>query len=218
MAVSGTPSRRQTFRQWLLHRLWYVHPSLDMIITTTPLICIRLLAANSKPDVKRLELRDLFSGGRRYHVYTTPKGFIVLTTSRVPWRYRGRTSPSTVVEGVLTAQDDRSILHLTARIKLTYILGSFLIPLFVSSMVLYTPWLWLIKGVIVLMLFGLSWMARRLNAALEAYETIYFVQQILEPFVPKDSPTLATGNDVVYDSAHFSRVWDSLYHNIKNDS
>src|SRR3982750_3388500 len=95
--VSEDSSKRGSLWRWWQHRLWYVHPGLDLIVAMTPIACVYLLDKTSKPDVKRLELRSLFNSGRRYHVYTTQTGFIVLTTSKVPWRYRGRTSPSSVV-------------------------------------------------------------------------------------------------------------------------
>ena len=126
---SGTPARRQTLWRWLLRRLWYVHPGLDLTVTLSPMACLRLLAKTSKPDVRQLEYRNLFDGGRRYHLYPTETGFVVLTSSKVPWRYRGRTSPSSVVEGVMEVQGDHTVIHLTARIKLTYILRSFFMPL-----------------------------------------------------------------------------------------
>lgn len=214
---SATDSTRGALWRWLKHRVWYVHPGIDITVTLSPMACLRLLAKTSKPDVKQLQFRNLFDGGRRYHLYTTDTGFVILTSSKLPWRYRGRTSPSTVVEGVMKEQNDRTIIYLTAHIKLTYILSSLVMPLFVTSMIFYMPWYALIKIIIILALFGLSWAGHRFNAALEAYEIFQFLHQVLDPHAPEEALPLNTGQDVVYDAARFARVWDSFYHNLKQE-
>jgi hypothetical protein len=200
-----------------MRRLWYVHPGLDLTVTLSPMACLRLLAKTSKPDVRQLEYRNLFDGGRRYHLYPTETGFVVLTSSKVPWRYRGRTSPSSLVDGVMEVQGDRTVIHLTARIKLTYILRSLFMPLFITSMVFYMPWVFPIKPAVILSLFGLSWAGHRFNAALEAYEIFQFIHQVLDPHAPEEALTLATGQDVVYDAARFAAVWESFYHHLKQE-
>lgn len=212
-----TNSIRDTLWRWWIHRVWFVHPGLDLSVTLTPMACLRLLAKTSKPDVKQLEYANLFTGGRRYHLYPTEMGFVILTSSKVPWRYRGRTSPITVVAGVMEVQEDHTRIHLTARIKLTYILSSLLIPLFVTSMVFYMPWMFLLKAIVILSLFGLSWAGHRFNSALEAYEIFHFIHQILDPHAPEESLLLATGQDVVYDAARFAAAWESFYHNLKQE-
>jgi hypothetical protein len=191
---------------------------MDMIVALTPLACLRLLDKTSKPDVKRLELRDLFANGRRYHVSPTETGFLVHTTTKVVWRYRGRTSPSTVVEGRIMPQEGRILIHLTARVKLSYILGFLLLPLFITSMVIYTPWPLFIKAALILALFGLSWAGHRFDAALEAYEVMHYIQQVLKPHIPEEPLSLATGQDVVYDAARFARAWETFYSNLQQDS
>jgi hypothetical protein len=215
---SQSRADRVTVWRWWLHRLWFVHPGLDMFVALTPLACLRLLDKTSKPDVKRLELRDLFNNGRRYHVSPTETGFVVHTTTKVVWRYRGRTSPNTVVEGTILPQEGRILIRLTAHIKLTYILGFLLLPLFITSMVIYTPWHFLVKGVLILALFGLSWAGHRYDAALEAYEVMHYIQQVLKPHIPEEPLTLATGQDVVYDAARFAQAWESFYHTLQQDS
>jgi hypothetical protein len=214
---SAENSRQRVLWRWLMHRLWYVHPHIDVTVTLSPMACLRLLARTSKPDVKQLQFRNLFNGGRRYHLYTTETGFVILTSSKLPWRYRGRTSPSSVVEGVMEEQSDRTLIHLTARVKLTYILSSLVMPLFVTSMVFYMPWIVFIKAAVILALFGLSWAGHRFNAALEAYEIFQFVHQVLDPHAPQEALSLDTGQDMVYDAARFARVWDSFYHNLKQE-
>jgi hypothetical protein len=209
--------RERTLWRWIKNRLWYVHPGLDMVVAMTPIACLYLLDKTSKPDVKRLELRNLFNGGRRYHLYTTQTGFVVLTTSKLPWRYRGRTTPSAVVEGVITPQEGRILIHLMGRIRLTYVLSSLLLPFFMASIVIFVPWPALIKAVIIFALFGLSWAGHRFNAALESYETMHYIQQVLRPYIPEESLTLPTGQDVVYDAAHFAQVWESFYSNLQQD-
>ena len=215
---SATNTTQRALWRWLMHRLWYVHPGLDVTVALSPMACLRLLAKTSKPDVKQLEHTNLFMGGRRYHLYPTEIGFVILTSSKVPWRYRGRTSPITVVEGVMEVQEDRTVIHLTARIKLTYILSSLLMPLFVTSMVFYMPWMFLIKAVVILSLFGLSWAGHRFNSALEAYEIFHFIHQILDPHASEEPLSLATGQDVIYDAARFAAAWESFYHNLKQES
>jgi hypothetical protein len=122
-----------------------------------------------------------------------------------------------VVEGVMEEQEDRTVIHLTARIKLTYILSSLVLPLFVTSMVFYMPWMILIKASVILALFGLSWAGHRFNAALEAYEIFQFIHQVLDPHAPSEALSLETGQDVVYDAARFAKAWDTFYHNLKQE-
>jgi hypothetical protein len=216
--LSSRNSIRETLWRWWIHRLWFVHPGLDLIVTLPPMACMRLLAKTSKPDVRQLEFRNLFAGGRRYHLYPTETGFVIQTSSKVPWRYRGRTSPSSVVRGEIEVEGDHTRIHLTARIKVSYILSSLLVPLFITSMVFYMPWLFLIKVAVILSLFGLSWIGHRFNAALEAYEIFHFIHQVLDPYTPEEALTLNTGQDVVYDATRFAAAWETFYHNLKQEA
>ncbi len=216
--LASSQTSRGSLWRWWLHRLFYVHPGVDMMVALAPMACVRVIAKTSKPDVKQLEFRALFAAGRRYQIYTTEKGFVLFTTSKILWRYRGRTSPSSMVEGVMTVQGERTSIHLTARIKLTYILSSLLMPFFVTSMVFYMPWPLLVKTAMIVALFGLSWVGYRSNASLEAYEIVNFLQVVLEAYKPEEALSLTTGQDIVYDAARFAQAWEAFYHTLQRES
>src|SRR5262245_61063065 len=93
------PEGLESLRRWLLRRVWYVHPGLTLIVDIPPVTCLRILGTISRPDAARLEYRHLFTSGRRYHLHTTPTGFAVTTTTKVLWKYRGRTTANAVLFG-----------------------------------------------------------------------------------------------------------------------
>lgn len=210
-------------RRWLLHRLWYVHPGGELRVSLPPLDCLRQIISVSKPDVRKLEYRDLFNGGRRYHIYTIGKGFVVLTTQKVIWRARGRTASSTVVQGVMTAEAKGTHIRLSARLHPAYFVSSpaaflsLVFPLFISSMVLSTPWSWWIKGTAAALVISLAWAAHWLTMALESSEIIHFIHQSLDAYRAAEPLALQTSHDVVYDATRFAQAWENFYKVIKHD-
>ncbi len=184
-----------------------------MVVHTTPASCLQILSIAAKPSVKRLHLRNLFAYGRRYYIQPIEDGFRVVTTNKVRWHYRRRTSASAVLTGELTPIDETTTrITMHVRIRLFYMLGAFLIPTFMASILVFVPWQRWVIIVLLGTLYLLSWFERRYNAALEANEMVYFVEIALEDFVP--SEMLALGGkspDVVYDREDFSRAWERFY-------
>lgn len=206
--------------RWLLQRFWYVHSGMTLTVTIPPNACFGVLKKLSKPDVRLLKFHQLYAGGRRYKLYVTRNdGFAVTTSSSVPWRYRRRTEASAVVYGDFEQVEELTQIHLRGTIRVTYILSSFLLPAFFGSMVIYMPWNLAVRIGLIVMLFGLSWAGHRLNAALEAYEIMNFVQKGLEEFAPAAPAAMPSGGGhVVYErQKDFAEAWDKFYDYIRED-
>ncbi len=219
--TSPTPFLRlRAIGRWLLKRLWYVHSGMTLTVTIPPSACFRVLKTLSKPDVRLLKFHHLYASGRRYKLYTTKNdGFAVTTSSSVPWRYRRRTEASAVVYGDFEQVEQLTQIHLRGTIRLTYILSSVLLPAFFGSMVIMMQWHPLVRAAIILGMLGLSWAGHRLNAALEAYEIMNFVQKALEEFAPAPPAEMSSGGGhVVYErQKDFAEAWDKFYDHIRQD-
>jgi hypothetical protein len=210
-----------SLRRRILRRVWYVHPGLTLTVNTPPAICLRILGTISRPDARRLEYRHLFASGRRYHLHQTQTGFAVTTTSKVFWNYRQRTSPNAVLFGDFEEVDKVTTrILLRGRIKISHLLSSFLIPTFVSSMVLSMPWHTSVLISLVTLLFGLSWAGHRLNAALEVYEMIHFVTKALEAHIPEPALAMSPGGVIagVSRERDFMDAWEKFYESHRNDA
>jgi hypothetical protein len=68
--------------------------------------------------------------------------------------------------------------------------------------------------VLVVMLYGLSWMTHRYSAELETHEMIFFVEKALEDFIPAPPANLASrGPDIIVER-DFPAVWDRFVESI----
>lgn len=207
--------RSRWIRLWrrLAARVWYVHPPMILIIKTTPVRCLHALAAATKPRTQRLDLRNLYAEGRRYELHPRNEGFNLTTTSKVIWRYRRRTSSAAVLKAQLfTVDEETTRIRMHSNIKLLYLLDIFLIPTFMASVLIFLPWPPAVIALTLSVLYLLSWFGHRLNAMLEANEMIFFVQKVLEDFIPTEIYALASeATNVVYANRDFDEAWEKFY-------
>jgi len=196
----------------LLHRVWYVHPAVVLTVQASPAVCLQTLAVSAKPSQDRLHLRDLFRDGRRYYLQPSKEGFQLTSNSRVPWR-RGRTGITAVMSGTFSdGGSDATRLLLRARISIPYLLNTFFVPLFVSSIIVFAHWSPLVIAASILALFSLSWLGHRLNATLQAGEMVFFVQKALEDLAPATIPQLpADTQATITMDREFREQWQKFY-------
>lgn len=215
------PSRWKRLWQGFLKRIWYVHPGAHLRLTIAPAQTFAILLTAAKPNINRLHLRDVFARGRRYFLYPREDGsFRMLTTHRVIWYPRRRSSASTVLNGAFEKIDDTTTrLTLRSRIQVLYLLDTLLWPTFITSMLIFMAWpLWLVIGCIVA-LYWLSWLVHRYTAALEAYEMIFFIEKALEEFISEPLlplPPPSAAGDLVMER-DFAEVWDKFVEERQED-
>ncbi|MBL8119449.1 MAG: hypothetical protein JNJ78_18085 [Anaerolineae bacterium] len=208
-----------TLRDWLLERLWYVHPVVQLVVTTTPDGCLRALAEATRPNLNQLQHRNLFLDGRRYYIEAIQNGFYLTTNSTVPWRRRSRTALAGIVHGEFVAVGESStLLRLRARMRWLYWLDIFPVPLFMTSLLIFAPWPQPVITGLIITLFTLSIVSHRLTAALQATDTVYFVQKVLEDLTPYAPPLLPPSSpDVVTTGQNFGEAWQKFYDQHKAD-
>lgn len=220
--MSAAP-RRPRVRLWQWSRLfWQLHPPVALVLRADRAECLRVLASATKPRLDRLELRDLFSEGRRYFIAPTPQGFRLTNSARPLWgRSRRRTPIASIVTGTFAdlggSGDAITSIHLRTRMHYGYAFSALLIPAFVTSIIVPMPWGAAAVALLTIALFGFSWMAHRYNAALQAADLVYFVRKALEDLPAAPLVELGTGDDdpVIAPrdaaSAEFRRQWDRYY-------
>jgi hypothetical protein len=85
-------------------------------------------------------------------------------------------------------------------------------PTFFASIIIYMPWNPLVLAFLIALLYVLSLLSYRMNAALQVNEMIYFVQKAFEDLPPVVIPELpAPGADVVVTTSDFSAEWARFY-------
>jgi hypothetical protein len=191
--------------------VWYLHPKVSLQLNLPAAQVYNLLEMNSKPSIKRLEYRKLYAAGRRYLMRSDGKGgFSMMTTEKVWWHPRARTRASTVLHGDFETLDaESSRLTLRSNIRLHYLLDVFPIPTFFTSIVVYMWWpVWLLTF-LVLALYLLSWLGHRLHALLEAHEMRFFIETILQEYMPNPPAQLQGVSNIVM-SKDFEQVWDKF--------
>lgn len=198
---------------WLLHRLWYVHPDVRLTIQAAPGDCLRAIADAAKPSLNRLHLRNLFADGRRYYLDPLKDGFWMTSNSKIPWRRRARTGFAAVLYAEFSPlSEGATLIHLRARMRILFFLDIFLIPLFISSILIFAPWPRSVIGSLSIALFGLSWVWHRLTAALQATDMVYFVQKALEDIPAAKIPKLAPpAPEVITPNREFREQWQKFY-------
>lgn len=208
-------------RSWL-RPLLQLHPPVALVVRASPAACLQTLMVAARPSQQRLHLRDLFTEGRRYYIQPRQDGFRLTSDTKLFWgSKRRRTRMAAALYGAFSgADDDVTFVRLHARMSVIYSLSALLIPAFVSSILIYTPWSSPLIAVLVTLLFALSWITHRLDAAYQANEMVYFVQKALEDLPPADAAELpAAGPDVVLTSTHreFREQWEKFYDEHSHD-
>lgn len=204
------------FGQRLLDRVWYVHSPAALMVQAAPVECWQALAAAAKPSQQRLHLRNLFTEGRRYYMQAAPDGFRLTSSSKIPWQ-RGRTTIAAVLSGQFSeAGSGATRIELRARMRLMYFLDIFIIPSFITSIMVFAPWpMWLIT-LLAAVLYGLSWTWHRLTATIQAAEMVYFVQKAMEDLTPYQTPALAASAPEVV-APDFRQEWERYFNQRKNN-
>lgn len=228
-AAPQTPAEQPpsgTLRRWFRHlldaillRTWYVHPGAHLRVTVTGAHVYRLLDQAARPSIQRLHLRDLFSRGRRYFLRLNEDSFFSMTTThKVPWYPRRRSTASAVLLVRVTSIDDsHSWVIMRGRFRIAYLLDVFLLPTFMTSMLIYMRWSPALIAVLIALLYGLSWIAHRYTAALEVHEMIFFIEKALEDYVPPPPAALpAPAADIIVER-DFPAVWDRFIESISDD-
>lgn len=212
---TDAPLWRRLLERHVLTYIWYVHKPAIIVIRATPADCMEKLVTAAKPSVKRLHHRNLFQQGRRYFVKPQRDGFRLTTTSNLRWRYRKRTASTTIMNGTFSRYgEDVTRVSLQIRINIGYLLDAFLLPTLVSSIIVYVPWPPPIIGALICLLFTLSWMGHRFHAMLEASEMVWFVQKVLEDFVPAEVMAL---NAETHETLHYNRDFDEAWQRFYRD-
>ena len=198
-----------------LRPLWQTHPPVALVVRASPEACLQTLIVAARPNQQRLHLRDLYAGGRRYYVQPRQDGFRLTSDTRLIWgSRRQRSRMAAVIEGLLSDADDVTFVRLRARMSIPYSLSALLIPAFVTSILIYTPWPVALISALALLLFSFSWLGHRFDAAYQANEMVYFVQKALEDLPPAEVPLLQpTSPNVVMQTASndFREEWQKFY-------
>lgn len=210
-------SRLQQVTNWLIKAVWQVDNPVLLMVNIAPAQCMQLMKTASKPSVSRLHHRNLFADGRRYQLEAITDGFRMTTTHKIWWQRR-RSAFSAVMNGIFSPFGENLFqLRLQTHIRLFYFLDIFLLPAFMTSLLIYTPWHPLVIVAFSLSLFGLSWRGHRLNVALEANEMMWFVRTALQDH-------LATVDELPHDNPYvmtldhdFDREWERFYQSKKGD-
>jgi hypothetical protein len=199
-----------------LVRVWAIHKPVVLVVRGTPDDCLAALNEAARPRVSRLELRSLYTGGRRYEIARRGQGFRLRTTHKVWWHPRRRSTSAAVMKAKL-APIDADITHitLTARLSIDCIVNALIFPTAMAFIIGGAPWPLPVISTILGLLYGLSWTGNRANAALEVNELVYFVQTALEHLGAAEMPTLAGVNGratgKVYSGREFRGEWEKFY-------
>lgn len=196
---------------WLLHQVWYVHPAHMLLVGATPLACVQTLTQAAQPSAQRLHLRNLFAEGRRYYLRPDEAGFRMRSTIRVPWRRRQRTRAASVLQATCHEMaDGMTRIDLRARMTLMFFLDVFVMPGWMSALLLFGP-LPRQAGIgASLLILGLSWVWHRYTAIMQAMDMVYFIQVALGDLPEATLPELpAVANDTIY--ADFQQAWQKFY-------
>lgn len=213
MTPKARPRLVMWWTQYALPQVWYVSPPGEILLYATPDACIEAMRTAAKPSVQRLHLSSIFAGGRRYHLDPVTQGFQMTTTNKVFWHPRRRTRPSAVLEGVFVPLEAGTLrLELDIRMRVMYLVDAFLLPLFMTSLLLFIPWPRVIVVAAVVALFVLSWLGHRYNAMLEADAMLWFIRKALAEFANVQTPVLpAQTGDLLYDEQVFEAALRRFY-------
>ncbi|MAS36732.1 MAG: hypothetical protein CL610_22195 [Anaerolineaceae bacterium] len=201
---------RDKLQRWLINRVWYVHPVQVLLVQAALPVCLQTLAHAAKPSTKRLHLRNLFMDGRRYHLMPWKDGFRLNSTSRLPWR-RGHGRVASVLTGTCSeVTADITRIDLRARMTLPFFLDIFLLPGWMSLLLIFGPLPLPFAVGASLLLLLLSWLWHRYNAMLQATDMMYFVQVALDDLPAATLDQLPPGQPNVVE-ADFRQQWEKFY-------
>jgi hypothetical protein len=194
----------------LLNRVWYVCPRQVLLIGAVPATCLQTLAKAAKPSTERLHLRNLFLDGRRYQLQPRPDGFQMSSTTRVPWRRgRGRVA-AVLIAGCSEIAGGVTRIELRAHMTLPFFLDIFLLPGWMSLLLLAGPLPLPVGLGASLTLLILSWVWHWYTAVLQAAEMVYFVQVALDDLPAASISALPDGHPTVIPS-DFQQEWQKFY-------
>jgi len=207
---------RRLFRFW--RNPFVLHTPVAMVVRADPAQTMQLLLEAARPSTERLHLRNLFMDGRRYYVQPRSGGFRITSDTRQFWSSskRNRTGVASALFGevsTLEGNDEITSIRLTTRIHAPYIVGSFFIPAFISTIIASMPWEIPVRVVLIVVLFGLSWFGHWVNAALQVSEMIYFVRRALEDLPPVEVAELDANVPHVVNKPRddFRAEWQKFY-------
>lgn len=210
-------SRWRRLTKRFIKTVWEVGEPVLLMVDLAPAQCIQLMKTASKPSVSRLHHRNLFVDGRRYQLEPITNGFRMTTTHKIWWQRR-RSAFSAVMNGIFHPfGDDLFQLRLQTHIRLFYFLDIFLLPAFMTSLLIYTPWHPLMIVTLSVVLFGLSWLGHRLNVALEANEMVWFVRTILQEHLAKIDELSQVNPYIMTFDHDFDREWERFYQSKKGE-
>ena len=196
----------------VLNRVWYVHPAVVLLVQLPPAACLPVLTTAAKPSTQRLHLRNLFISGRRYYFQATKAGFQMNSNSKIPWLQRRRTRLAAVLfANISETEGGLTRLRLTARMTPWHFINVWLLPIWMSLLVIFGPFEVVAKISAVLLLFVFSWIGHRYGAMLQALDMVYFVQVALEEFIVTDVAALPAEAANVIDAQDFQQAWDKFY-------
>lgn len=200
----------------VLKTLRTLHPPVVLYVHAPPLVCLETLAKAARPHVDRLHLRDLYTEGRRYYVRPVREGFQLTSDSRLLWGGRRARTPfaATLYGSLAPVGDDITCIRLHAGTNWWFILRSLLVPAWMSGIAILMPWPLPVVLLVVALLFGLSLVGNRMNAALQATDLVYFVQTALADLPAASLAELAApGPEVVTPNTRrdFREQWQKFY-------
>lgn len=203
----------RTLVRVVLNRVWYVHPTVTLLLQATPNVCLQVMVNAAKPSVERLHLRNLFTDGRRYYLSAAQDGFQMRSTSKIPWRRRKRTRVAAVLFGTFSeVSTGITRVQLSSRMTAIYFLDIFVLPLWMGALLIFGPLRPQIALIGLGFIFALSWLWHWYGAVLQATEMVYFIQVALEDLQPAEIPALAAINPhVIYSEEDFQQQWQKFY-------
>lgn len=205
-------SRLGWLREQFLRLFWIVYPRHSLRLQMTPSQVYAVLEQATRPSIERLHLRSTFARGRRYLLHPLSGGSFRMTTTSRRTLSRRRTTATAVLYGDFSTQDGHdSELTLRGRIRIWYLLDVLPLPTFLVSLLVFMPWSPGLIALLILTLYGLSWVIHRTTAALEAHEMIFFVEKVLQDHLYEEPPELHEKSpDVVYERS-FTQAWNRFY-------
>ena len=198
--------------QWLLYRVWYVYPDHVLFIKAAPVVCLETLTRAARPSVQRLHLRNLFAEGRRYHILPGADHchFQMKSTTRIPWRRQRSRSASVLYGSCQALTADITRVDLRVRVALPFFLDIFLLPAWMSLLLVFGPLSLPVGLAASALILVLSWLWHRYTAVLQAMDMVYFVQVALDDLPEATFAELPrTTDNIIY--SEFEQQWRKFY-------
>lgn len=194
----------------IFNRLWYIQPPRLLLIQAAPALCLLTLHQAVRPSAERLHLRNLFMDGRRYYFEPRIAGFRMNTTSRSPWRRRHDRKAAVLLGDCADIGAGVTRLDLRTRMTLPFLLDIFVLPGWMSLLLIFGPLPLRTSLSVSLFLLLLSWLWHWYNAALQATDLLYFVEVALDDLPDAQIAQLAASADNTI-RADFAEEWQKFY-------